>query len=390
MNSIKERYFITGAILLGGMLSLLFAEVLARVVHTLAPSQITVEEDGQILRPDAILGHAIVPESEGHDSWGFKNEDAPQRVSLVALGDSHTYGTHGTFEDWPSFLAQRRGEHVYNMGVWGYGPVEYLALLPKALSLSPETIVVAFYLGNDVFNAYDAAHHRPWGEPLRSPSFTDEVPVTSATFKETNIPFQGLRDFLRKHLRSYRLLGDGTRIFRESVGLASPRTVGTRDWQTTDPDASLIFDTQPDVATKFWPSSRHKGVAWDDPRVKEGLAVTKRVLARMQSEVAREGVSLVIVLIPSKEVAYADLIQEAGFSNATYAAIIEDEAEIKNALLDFCRGEHLICADLTPDLQSAIRNGENVYRFHWDEHPTARGYAVYARSIEQALNRHNL
>src|SRR3954462_2215482 len=40
------------------------------------------------------------------------------------------------------------------MGVGGYGPVQYLVLTDQALQLSPKTIVVGLYLGNDLYDAY--------------------------------------------------------------------------------------------------------------------------------------------------------------------------------------------------------------------------------------------
>ncbi|MFA5996854.1 MAG: hypothetical protein WC790_04070, partial [Candidatus Paceibacterota bacterium] len=352
--------------------------------------QFSVEENGAVLRPDDTFGFVITPGSDTHDAWGFKNRLVPTTTDIVAIGDSHTYGTYGADTDWSAFLEKSSGRDIYNLSVWGYGPVEYLGLLPRALSLHPHTVVIAVYLGNDVFNAYDAAYHRAAWTALRDPSFVDAVPVDSSTFKETHIAFRGLRDFLREHLAVYRLLGDGSRLLRERLGMASPRTVGTRDWATTDLDASLIYDETPSVATKFWPASRIKGVDLSTPEVAEGLAVTKRVFIAMKEMADKQGVPILFAFIPEKEEVYAPLVAQTGLSNAVFDASVQHETHIRAELAEFCSARHLYCTDMLPGLQASVASGDAVYRFHWDEHPAPDGYAVYASLIQDALSRFSL
>lgn len=386
MSSTKRRWFVAGALALGLLVALAGAELSVRLLRPLFIPQFAVEENGSVLRPDPVFGFVVTPGSRGHDAWGFKNDAVPTTTDIVALGDSHTYGIYGTHVDWPHILASTTEHSVQNMGVWGYGPVEYLGLLPKALSLHPKVVVVAVYLGNDVFNAYDAAYHRDSWKDLRDPGFSDATPVTARTFKETHIAFRGLRDFVRAHSALYKLVGDGTRLLREEVGLASPRTVGTRDWSTGDPDASLIFDAVPAVKTKFWSASRIKGVDLSRPEIGEGLAVTKRVFLRMRAEAAAGGARLIIVLIPSKEEVYAPLVKDAGLANADFDASVRNESRIREDLLDFCRTHALSCADGLPELTRRVAQGTALYRYHWDEHPAPSGYEVYADIVGRALD----
>lgn len=379
------------AAMCGGLvIALIVAEAAVRLIQPILMPQFSVEEDGAVLRPDDTFGFVITPGSDTHDAWGFKNQFVPTTTDIVAIGDSHTYGTYGADTDWPAFLEKSSGRDLYNLSVWGYGPVEYLGLLPRALSLHPDAVVIAVYLGNDVFNAYDAAYHRAAWEALRDPSFIDTSPVDSSTFKETHIAFRGLRDFLREHLAMYRLFGDGSRLLRERLGMASPRTVGTHDWATTDPDASLIYDETPSVATKFWPASRIKGVDLSTPEVAEGLAVTKRVLIAMKEMADKQGVPILFAFIPEKEEVYAPLVARAGLSNAAFDASVGHEARLRSALADFCSARHLYCTDMLSGLQASVASGGAIYRFHWDEHPAPEGYAAYASLIQDALSRFSL
>ncbi len=39
------------------------------------------------------LGYHVEPFHAGHDAWGFRNQEIPERVDTVTIGDSFTYGT---------------------------------------------------------------------------------------------------------------------------------------------------------------------------------------------------------------------------------------------------------------------------------------------------------
>lgn len=105
--------------------------------------------------PDALLGHRVAPEAYGHDANGFRNDAVPAHVDIVALGDSQTWGVNAKRSAaWPQSLEKKSGRTVYNMGLGGYGPVQYLALTDKATQLSPKIIVIGLHLGNDLYDAY--------------------------------------------------------------------------------------------------------------------------------------------------------------------------------------------------------------------------------------------
>jgi len=89
------------------------------------------------------------------DGNGFRNPRVLPDYDIVAIGDSQTYG-NGVLsqEAWPSQLSAISGLKVYNMGMGGYGPVQYRYLLDRALSFGPKFIIWGLYLGNDIFEAY--------------------------------------------------------------------------------------------------------------------------------------------------------------------------------------------------------------------------------------------
>src|SRR5919198_6291763 len=142
--------------LLGGMLALsvalalLLGEGLARLV--------LVPVDYLMATPvfDPILGIRLEPGASGHDQWGFRNREIPHRVDVVTIGDSHTYGVGvPRRSSWPAQLSELTGRQVYNAALAGYSPVQYYELLRRyALRLKPSVVVVGFYFGNDLPEAY--------------------------------------------------------------------------------------------------------------------------------------------------------------------------------------------------------------------------------------------
>jgi hypothetical protein len=55
---------------------------------------------------DEKLGWRPNPRTPGHDPIGFRNENVPEDVSVLAMGDSQTYGVGVSREQaWPQQLA---------------------------------------------------------------------------------------------------------------------------------------------------------------------------------------------------------------------------------------------------------------------------------------------
>jgi len=132
--------------------SLFFAELVARVVFD------PVDYLNPTLVADDFLTVRIEGHTGGHDEWGFRNFRRPETANIVCIGDSMTYGISARArESWPAVLAKIRGDTVYNMGLGGYGPIQYLHLMRTlAIKLHPKIVIVGFFLGNDFFDVYNS------------------------------------------------------------------------------------------------------------------------------------------------------------------------------------------------------------------------------------------
>jgi hypothetical protein len=96
------------------------------------------------------------------DAHGFRNAP-PERPTydVVALGDSFTMAAN-VASPWPQQLAETAGRHVLNLGEAGAGPQQELAILRKyGLSKQPLWVIMAYFEGNDLYDAGSYARASP-------------------------------------------------------------------------------------------------------------------------------------------------------------------------------------------------------------------------------------
>ena len=89
------------------------------------------------------------------DDEGFRNARVRERIDVAALGDSFTDAmTLAVDEAWPTLLERRTGLAVQNYGTAGFGPQqELLVLKDYAARHHPRVVVLAYFAGNDLFDA---------------------------------------------------------------------------------------------------------------------------------------------------------------------------------------------------------------------------------------------
>jgi hypothetical protein len=153
--------------------SLFFAETVLQIVCQVSPTVDSLvfkfsdknrelEQVEPIKIFDGPLGRRGNPKHPDHDQRGYRNKPGKNTVDIVAIGDSHTYGTSvDRNEAWPFLLQERSEMTTYNMGFGGYGPAQYLLQLDEAITLSPQLIIIGIYFGNDFYDNFMLALTHP-------------------------------------------------------------------------------------------------------------------------------------------------------------------------------------------------------------------------------------
>ena len=391
------------ALVLGGVV------VVELLLHLLAAAVPLVGERLSGLKPayivDERLGVRGDPALADYDSAGFRNASRPDTATVVAIGDSQTAGSGVSRENaWPQLLAVETGLDVYQFAFGSYGPGQYVTLIDDALTLSPGVIVVAVYFGNDLPDVYQWTYEHGKSPPVASEdadilqaiaAADSERPGLEETWAQTRNARKGLEDapvrrWLRENVQersklyalyeqiAFRLEHSGGTL---SSGRKSRSVEEIRATVEASTPALLYGFDDGDISTVFTPGARFAALDTSDPRIAEGLRLTKSALELANERVGDEAAFLV-ALVPTKETAYAAAVARAeGGLAPPLAEVVTAETRVRESLLAFLGERGIAAVDLGPALSEAVLSGTVAYPNDWDGHPNATGDGVIARAV---------
>ncbi|HVY56001.1 MAG TPA: hypothetical protein VHC46_09625, partial [Thermodesulfobacteriota bacterium] len=326
--------------------------------------------------PDEVLRYRIVPGTGAHDSLGFRNKSVPDRADIVAIGDSHTYGISArASESWPSALSGMTGKSVYNMSLGGYGPAEYLYLMEsEALKLRPKVIVVGFYLGNDIIDSFTAVYSVEKWKGMRKQGFESSARSDEADDDDFSY---GIGDWLAGHSVLYRLVSSSF------IGdnLRQARRLKRGD------EIVMLDDEKSGIRTGFTPGQRLKGLDLSRPEVREGLDLSLAFLDRMNELALRNGIELIVVIIPTKESVFARYIE----GNKSLPAsdkidyLLRNEREADSEIRKYFDEHGIRYVDALGPLSEGAGK-EQIYPNNFGGHENGNGYRIIAGAVKKYLD----
>lgn len=363
--------------------------------------------------PDPVLGIRPNPRYGDHDSWGFRNAGEPERADVVALGDSQTYGVSATRDDaWPQQLGRRLGRRIYNMGCGSWGPGQYIPLLPKVAALRPTVVVASLYTGNDLWDMLEMAYLRqtiPELQPLARHDVALRAQValarealvssgeraarllgvpSSAASRVASKPQQagGLVGLLRQRSR----LWGACRALKAAIWSPrrAPMAVATDpEWRAllsaaADDQSVAVCGTGP---TRTLLDAGYRAQALAEDLWPEGLRLAIETLVLVRDRLAKQGIALVVLLIPTKELAYFDACDEAQRQRSEYGRLVAAERQARAEATRTLTQRGLIVVDTLPGLERGLGAGLSAYPASIDSHPNAVGYGIIADVIDKEL-----
>lgn len=375
--------------LAGGVaLGLALAEAGARLLEPGGPLDGLASDIGERV-DDPVLDYRTLADTGQNDAAGYRNPRALERADVVALGDSQTWGVNAEMDEtWPARLAELTGLRVYNMGRGGYGIVQYRHQLEEALELQPEWVVVALYLGNDVYDAWSLVYARDAHAALRHPDPRLRERIASSQLPDLQRMFfdrvrygreQDAAGWLARHSALVRMI-DRAR--------ARPADVGAdRAWARDHPEDGFVYDDGR-MSTVFHPSYRLVAVDSRLPKIREGLRISLRVLEDMQARMqAAAGSRLLVLLLPTKERVFARAIEAAGVRVPdSYPRSVGEEARIAAGLSERMERLGIAYLDLLPALEDSVARNEAIFPPNVDGHFTPLGYERVAREVAAAID----
>jgi len=303
------------------------------------------------------------PDGCQNDANGYRNASVPERADIVALGDSNTWGASvGRYYTWPSVLARSTGLTVYNMSMGGWGPVEFVAALPEALALRPRQVIIALYLGNDIYNAYA--------------SIARNTPAAAYIEETISVPVEIAADWIA-NVAEEEAKANGM-IYAEAW---TPERYEA--WSRAEPERSRLLRIASTPVT-LNPTYRLYGVDLQEPRIAFGLTVTKKLLTQMARMAMQADAQLAVAVLPSKELVYCSMVEESHASPA-WSRICRDEARIEAELEEHLRALGVESVSATETFRTAAAAGMEIYP-GVDTHTGHEGTALFAQVASQLIH----
>lgn len=369
------------------------------------PSKISASKIPQTLE-DEVLGWRPNPENPEHDENGFRNKEVPSKTSVLALGDSQTYGTGVSHdENWTSQLAKMSNKNVYNLAYGGYGPTQSLVLLEEWLKLKPEIIVEAFYSGNDLFDCFSFVYTKHQLQELKS---KDQKTIKLLDSLETNFPLKkeiqnvsnssvkkdsvkkeieefSLTEFLAKNSRFYGIFRALKRLTEQSKENLHWDSIKKTELKNK---GSLIFEN-PKANTILTPDYRLLALNLNDTRLQEGLRISLEAIQKQHEIAKANGAEFYVLLIPTKELVFRDLVYGTfGSVPRSYSWLIECETKFRKIARKFFNENNIKIIDSLPMLKNTLQKGKSPYKQISDGHPNAIGQKVIAEFVFSELIKH--
>ncbi len=298
------------------------------------------------------------------DRHGFRNaEPWPEDVDLVVIGDSFTAAELIQRPYW-----QDLSDSMLVLAVPGTGTLEQQRLFDAfATSRKPETVVLAFFAGND----------------LRD----------NETFAE----------MISQGLTRHDLLHRGKNPLDYSVVFRLLQYIS--EAATADPSTSchypVVAHTDPPTPVafygKFLPMLGTDRISLLNS---EALQLTKQSISEMASALKPFGAELLLLYIPQKAEVFWDFLDDA--SRESIIAVESRDPQItgletidehlsaqRDVMRELADEIAIPFLDMTPWLEEALRSGQTPYFFadtHWNQH----GHNIARNALLDFLNQSNL
>lgn len=317
------------------------------------------------LAADARLGHVIAPHTGGTDGQGFRNAATPSRCDVLFVGDSQTWGFGVDLDEaFPQRFAALTGAVCYQMADGSYGPVQYRELLRRGLALSPRRVVVAFYFGNDVVDAFDYA----------GLDGADDVRTPGRTYRVRHNPEFDGPSAPNCTMAAIDALLATSRLLDAAANVLKSRLRGG----VLDDQIGAVPFADPAAPTILLPDYRLPALDPSLAFVQDGLAVTGRCIDAIAALCRTAGADVTLLAIPTKEYCYA---LWRGDELPALAALRTAEAAARAAVFAAAERAGLRVLDLAEPLVASMRSGGRPWRRTGDGHLDRDGHELAARAL---------
>jgi lysophospholipase L1-like esterase len=330
------------------------------------------------------------------DREGFRNSVVRDHFDVAALGDSFTDAQLMPEEaSWPVQLERRIGAPVRNYGTAGFGPQQELRVLKEFVAVHrPSRVVLAFFAGNDIFDAEGFDDFERSGEwTQRSPGWPiKEIISRSNTWYLTSAWNAAVTGLSNRY---------GT-TFAEVL---APRPITPEQGLPAPNFDRGMFTVPVNGHVMSWafmpPYLNTLNLSERDFAERRGWTLTRAAILEMQRVTRDLGGEFVVMFLPFKSQVYWPLLERSLSRASLRSALqfylngnqrpVDLDAMRRNRLAQnrllrrLCEEADIPFVDTTDVLEAHVDAGENVY-FPDDSHLNEVGEALVAETLAAFLS----
>jgi lysophospholipase L1-like esterase len=327
------------------------------------------------------------------DAEGFRNRTVRERFEIAALGDSFTDAmTMAADASWPAQLERTLDLPVQNYGTAGFGPQQELLVLKDFVMLHrPRIIVLAFFAGNDLFDAeaFDEFRRSGGTEQRAAQGWRIKDVVSRA---DTWFVVSALRAggrWLSSH--------QGGAVAAAAAEPAPPVDAPTHTGPVFDRGMFSVPRGHHLLQWAFMPPYLNTlNFSEQELEARPGWRLTRDAIREMQSVSRSAGATFIVMFVPFKSQVYLPFAERA-FSRAVLRDALRFSLEAygrdvdvdrfranrlaQNRLMErFCAEAGIPFLDTTDALMARVEAWENVY-FPDESHLNEAGEAILANAL---------
>jgi hypothetical protein len=329
------------------------------------------------------------------DDEGFRNAATRNRIDVAALGDSFTDAmTIDAVHAWTTVLERQTGLAVQNYGTAGFGPQQELRVLTDfVLRHRPRIVVLAYFAGNDIFDAEVFDEYERSNGRIRPPDPGWPIrPVVSRA--DTWYVVSAVHAFSR--WASNRERAEAQTIEPAPAARPAPQTgsgaVFDRGMFSIPVNGHVLR------AALMPPYLNTLSMPAHELESRSGWPLTARAITAMRDASHSIGARFVVMYLPFKSQVYLPFLERTMPRDALRRAfefylpntIVDVDAMTRNRLAQnglirrLCERAAVPLLDTTDTLSSAVAAGTNVY-FPDESHLNETGHAIVAETLRTFL-----
>ena len=336
------------------------------------------------------------------DAEGFRNPATRDRFEIAALGDSFTDAmTMAVDASWPMQLERRLGVAVQNYGTAAFGPQQELRVLKDFVAPhKPHVVVLAFFAGNDIFDAeaFDAYERSGGAQAQTEPGWRIKDTISRADTW-----------YLVSAVRAAAVWWSGQEHPGGSVAERPPVSIsenGTGEPASFDRGMFAVTVANHRLRWALMPPYLNTlNFSEQELAGRRGWPLTRGAIADMQNVSRSFGAQFVVMFIPFKSQVYLPILERAFSRDDLHTAFrfyldgsrrpVDLDAMHRNRLAQndmmrqLCDEARIPFLDATDALEGAVTAGDNVY-FPDESHLNERGEAVLADALSAFLRAHQI